>query len=87
MGLNTKCPIHDNLHPDCLCPDKKALSEHGTPRTVEQFKLACILTEEFTDAEVAFLMKDVVFESADEIIEFCAILRTYRPKLEKKFFA
>lgn len=24
MGLNTKCPIHHNLHPDYLCPDKNA---------------------------------------------------------------
>ena len=23
MGLNTKCPIHGNLHPDFLCPDKE----------------------------------------------------------------
>ena len=22
MGLNTKCPVHGNLHPDFLCPDK-----------------------------------------------------------------
>ena len=23
MGLNTKCPIHYNLHPAFLCPDKE----------------------------------------------------------------
>ncbi|MDO8504518.1 MAG: hypothetical protein Q7S36_01565 [Candidatus Liptonbacteria bacterium] len=27
MGLNTKCPLHGNAHPNYLCPDKKRYLE------------------------------------------------------------
>lgn len=26
MGLNTKCPIHGNEHPDFLCPSRKNIT-------------------------------------------------------------
>lgn len=54
--------------------------------TVEHFKLACI-SEEFSDADVNALMRNVVIESEDDVREFCAILKKYRPEVEKQFFA
>lgn len=53
--------------------------------SVEQFKLACIADTELSDEQVEVLMKFVVLESEEEVLEFCAILQKYRPNLEKKF--
>ncbi|MBI4119819.1 MAG: hypothetical protein HY456_03175 [Parcubacteria group bacterium] len=79
MGLNTKCPVHGNEHPDFLCPLNKSTF------TLEQFKLACISDEEFTDEQVKVLSDKVVLQSEEEVVEFLAILNKYRPELLKKF--
>lgn len=52
--------------------------------TVEEFKLACIFDDILTDEQVEVLMKMVVLNSEEEVLEFCAILHKYRPALEKK---
>ena len=71
----------------CECQECK-LGETFTKGklTVEQFKLACISDTEINDAKVEILMHKVVLESESDVVEFCAILRKYRPCLEKKFF-
>lgn len=55
--------------------------------SVEQFKLACVADEEFTDDQVYVLAKNVVLNSEDEILEFAAILDKYRPNLKRRFFS
>lgn len=57
------------------------------PRTLQEFKLVCISCEEFTDADTEVLMEDVILESEDEVMELFAMLKTYRPELEKKIAA
>src|SRR3989344_7093179 len=54
--------------------------------TVEQFKLACISDDKFTDEQVWALMQNVVLGSEDDVLEFAAILNKYRPNLERRFF-
>jgi len=52
--------------------------------TIEQFKSACLAEDELTDDKVEAIMNDVVFNSEEDVKEFCAILHKYRPALEKK---
>lgn len=37
MGLNTKCPIHGNAHPDFMCPNKKT-----TPKVVKPMRICWV---------------------------------------------
>lgn len=39
MGLNDKCPIHGNSHPDIFCPDKNK-NKQATPveKVMEEFE-------------------------------------------------
>ena len=57
------------------------------PRTLQEFKIVCVSCEEFTDDEAEVLMKNVQFESEDDVVEFFAMLKKYRPELEKKIAA
>ncbi len=70
-------------------PEASRLAKEGRKEAVaiEEFKLACMAEEEFTDEQVNILMKTVVLGSEEEVVEFCAILRKYRPALEKKLLA
>lgn len=63
------------------------IKEQKKTLTLEEFKLACISDEELTDEQVNVLMKMVVLESEEEVLEFFAILHKHRPALEKKFAA
>lgn len=54
--------------------------------SVEQFKLACVADEEFTDNQVYVLAKNVVLNSEDDVLEFAAVLDKYRPNLKRRFF-
>jgi hypothetical protein len=57
----------------------------GKELTVEQFKLACVADEEFTDEQVWALMQNVVLSSEEDVKEFALCLHEYRPNLEKRF--
>ena len=54
--------------------------------TVEQFKLACISNNEFTDEQIWTLIQNVVLSSEEDVREFVAVLHKYRPDLEERFF-
>ncbi|MDP3792580.1 MAG: hypothetical protein Q8Q89_02515 [bacterium] len=54
--------------------------------SVEQFKLACVSDDTFTDDQVWVLMQSVVLTSEEDVREFAAILHKYRPNLERRFF-
>ncbi len=73
--------------------EKRIMDSAGTqvnqkgPRTLQEFKLVCIACEEFTDAETEILMQNVALESEEDVVEFFAMLKHYRPELEKKIAA
>lgn len=50
--------------------------------SLQQFKLICILQDEFTDEEVSQLMLEVIIESEEDLKEFCGVLHKYRPEIE-----
>lgn len=54
--------------------------------TVEQFKLACVMDDKFTDDQVWVLMQSVVLGSEEDVREFATILHKYRPALERRLF-
>lgn len=85
MGLTTsKCLVcgTTTIYPHA-CPE--FFTKNMRQISVKQFKLACIADNELSDEQVEVLMKLVVLNSEEGVLEFCAILQKYRPNLEKKF--
>ena len=46
--------------------------------TLDKFKMACILEDEFSDKEIKVLMMTVITEKESDIEEFLGILNRYR---------
>ena len=64
------------------------MQESRRTYTLEDLKLVCIQTDEFTDDEVwEFFVKNVILSSEEDIKEFCAILHKYRPAVEERYVA
>lgn len=63
------------------------MTHEKTPRlfSIEEFKLACIDRVNFTDAEVKRLALRVVIKSESDVEYFTAILKEYRPEIERTF--
>lgn len=55
--------------------------------SVEQFKLVCIDSTNFTDEQVALLIPSIHMTTDQEVTEYVRILKTYRPNLAKTFLA
>ena len=59
----------------------KVMPKNMFTLTVEQFKLACIDDETFTDTEVKILLDKVIITTEKDIENLMTFLEKYRPKL------
>lgn len=78
MGLNTKCPLHGNAHPDFLCPNRRKTSgniihnefkklvaewDRGYALSKDEKKAVVNHLMECDDCEKMLLRKHVLVES------------------------